>query len=107
MPYIGASVLYRERWEVHITASIDQKLTMLKTLEEHLRIVKRLEDDFELIEKVATLMYSAVQNGRSIFWCGNGGSAADCQHLAAELVGRFERSRKGLASVALTTDSSI
>jgi D-sedoheptulose 7-phosphate isomerase len=42
-----------------------------------------------------------------VFWCGNGGSAADCQHLAAELVGRFRRERKGLASIALTTDSSI
>jgi D-sedoheptulose 7-phosphate isomerase len=38
---------------------------------------------------------------------GNGGSAADCQHLAAELVGRFERDRPGLASIALTTDTSI
>jgi D-sedoheptulose 7-phosphate isomerase len=38
---------------------------------------------------------------------GNGGSAADCQHLAAELVGRFERERRGLASMALTTDTSI
>ncbi|WP_058557134.1 SIS domain-containing protein [Thiohalocapsa sp. ML1] len=45
--------------------------------------------------------------GGRVFWMGNGGSAADCQHLAAELVGRFERERPGLASIALTTDSSI
>jgi len=38
---------------------------------------------------------------------GNGGSAADCQHMAAEFVGRFEQERKGLASIALTTDTSI
>ncbi len=42
-----------------------------------------------------------------MFWCGNGGSAADCQHLAAELVGRFRRERKGLPSIAFTTDSSV
>jgi D-sedoheptulose 7-phosphate isomerase len=42
-----------------------------------------------------------------VFCCGNGGSAADSQHLAAELVGRFRRERNGLASIALTTDSSI
>ena len=51
---------------------------------------------------VATLM-----NNGKILACGNGGSAADAQHFAAELVGRFERERPGLAGLALTTDSSI
>jgi D-sedoheptulose 7-phosphate isomerase len=45
--------------------------------------------------------------GGKILWCGNGGSAADSQHLAAEIVGRFRRERRGLPSVALTTDTSI
>ena len=43
---------------------------------------------------------------KTIFWCGNGGSAADSQHLSAELVGRFKLNRKPLKSVALTTDTS-
>ena len=51
---------------------------------------------------VATLM-----NNGKILSCGNGGSAADAQHVAAELIGRFERERPGLAGIALTTDSSI
>lgn len=51
-------------------------------------------------------MIDCLARGGRIFWLGNGGSAADCQHLAAELVGRFERERKGLASIALTTDTS-
>ena len=42
-----------------------------------------------------------------MLWCGNGGSAADSQHLAAELLGRFRRERRGLPSIALTTDTSI
>lgn len=46
------------------------------------------------------------QNGK-ILWMGNGGSAADCQHLAAELVGRFAKERRALPSIALTTDTSI
>lgn len=48
----------------------------------------------------------AVSNGHKILICGNGGSAADSQHLAAELVGRFERERPELAAIALTTDTS-
>jgi D-sedoheptulose 7-phosphate isomerase len=52
-------------------------------------------------------MIEALLSGGKVFWCGNGGSAADCQHLAAEFVGRFRRERRGLASIALTTDTSI
>jgi D-sedoheptulose 7-phosphate isomerase len=52
-------------------------------------------------------MIGAILSGRKILWCGNGGSAADCQHLAAEFVGRFQRDRRGYASVALTTDTSV
>ena len=90
-----------------MTVRPDQRSTMVKSLEEHLRTAACLENQFRLLENVAALMSNAIGAGRTVFWCGNGGSAADCQHLAAELVGRFERSRKGLASVALTTDSSI
>jgi D-sedoheptulose 7-phosphate isomerase len=52
-------------------------------------------------------MVAALMNNGKILACGNGGSAADAQHFAAELVGRFERERPGLAGIALTTDSSI
>ena len=58
------------------------------------------------IEEIALLMAKVLRNGGTIFWCGNGGSAADSQHFAAELVGRFNRDRPALRSVALTTDSS-
>jgi D-sedoheptulose 7-phosphate isomerase len=53
------------------------------------------------------LMFGALSNGNKILACGNGGSAADCQHFAAELVGRFERERFPLPALALTTDTSI
>lgn len=52
-------------------------------------------------------MVAALMSNGKILACGNGGSAADAQHFAAELIGRFERERPGLASIALTTDSSI
>jgi D-sedoheptulose 7-phosphate isomerase len=59
------------------------------------------------IVAAATGMTRALSAGGKIFSCGNGGSAADAQHFAAELVGRFEAERPGMAAVALTTDSSI
>ncbi|MBC7488984.1 MAG: phosphoheptose isomerase [Glaciimonas sp.] len=64
----------------------------------------------ELVKPIAAaleLMFSALSNGNKILCCGNGGSAADSQHFAAELVGRFERERLPLPAMALTTDTSI
>jgi D-sedoheptulose 7-phosphate isomerase len=61
----------------------------------------------EPIEQAIELMFTALSNVNKILACGNGGSAADCQHFAAELVGRFERERLPLPALALTTDSSI
>ena len=59
------------------------------------------------IEQAVELMFSALSNGNKILACGNGGSAADCQHFSAQLVGRFERERLPLPVMALTTDTSI
>lgn len=59
------------------------------------------------ILRVASYIIDALGNGNKIILMGNGGSAADAQHLAAEFVGRFTRERQGLPAIALTTDSSI
>ena len=59
------------------------------------------------IGNAADLMFSVLTQGNKILACGNGGSAADCQHFAAELVGRFVKERLPLPAMALTTDSSI
>ena len=59
------------------------------------------------IQEASKLIIGSLQNGKKIMFCGNGGSAADAQHLSAELVGRYMKNRKPLASIALTTDTSV
>jgi D-sedoheptulose 7-phosphate isomerase len=58
------------------------------------------------IEKIADTIAASLSNGGKVLLCGNGGSAADAQHIAAELVGRYEAERAALAAIALTTDTS-
>jgi D-sedoheptulose 7-phosphate isomerase len=76
-----------------------------KALHDHLEVVRRMEAQMPLLAAIAQAMTGVLHAGGKILWCGNGGSAADSQHLSAELVGRFRRHRRGLASIALTTDS--
>lgn len=79
-----------------------------RALAEHRSVVAALEPLEPDIEAAAERLSGCLGHGGTVFWAGNGGSAADSQHLAAELVGRFEgANRPGLRSFALTTDSSI
>jgi D-sedoheptulose 7-phosphate isomerase len=64
-------------------------------------------DLIDCIARVADCWIEALQGGGRVLFCGNGGSAADAQHLAAELVSRFAFDRPGLAAFALTTDTSV
>jgi D-sedoheptulose 7-phosphate isomerase len=65
-----------------------------------------LEENLEALERAVDLVAEALGGGRKLLLFGNGGSAADAQHIAAELVGRFVRERRPLPAVALTTDTS-
>jgi D-sedoheptulose 7-phosphate isomerase len=60
----------------------------------------------EAIARAGTALAEALKAGRKVLACGNGGSAADSQHFAAEIVGRFERERPGMPAIALTVDTS-
>lgn len=66
-----------------------------------------LNQNLEKIRQAAGMLADAFHSGGKVLICGNGGSAADSQHIAAEFIGRFQKERKALAAVALTTDSSI
>ena len=74
---------------------------------EHLQVFHQMAALAPVVTEIAKQMVATLQAGAKVLWCGNGGSAADAQHLAAELVGRFQKERRGLASIALTTDSSV
>ncbi len=81
-------------------------MSMAQNLQEHLELFGRLAGLQREIEQAAATMSEALSRGRKLLFCGNGGSAADCQHMASEFTGRFVKDRRPLAAVALTTDSS-
>ena len=68
------------------------------------KVAKECLDD---IVEMANVMASALQKGRKVVFFGNGGSAADAQHMSAELVGKFKRTRPALRASALTTNTSV
>lgn len=75
-------------------------------LQEHQALFQSLSSLSPEIERAADLISGALRSGRKLLLCGNGGSAADSQHIAAEMTGRFSKDRRPLAAVALSTDSS-
>jgi D-sedoheptulose 7-phosphate isomerase len=78
-----------------------------KHILEHGTVLDSIMQLDESIYKVAKLLISCLENRGTIFWCGNGGSSSDSQHLAGELVGRFVGDRKPLKSISLTADSAV
>ena len=80
---------------------------ILSQIEESQRVLGALATHRDLLLAIANLLAATLDQGGTLYLCGNGGSAADAQHVAAEFVGRFLRQRRPLPAVALTVDSSI
>lgn len=77
-------------------------------LDEHRSVLEAVAEGLtEAIEELAERVSQTVRAGGTVFFCGNGGSAADAQHLAAEYVVRFQRERRPVAALALTVDTSV
>ncbi len=76
-------------------------------IESHIETIKRIKGFSDIIREVASLFINALRQGNKAIFFGNGGSAADAQHLSAELVGRFHKKRAPLPAVALNTNTSI
>lgn len=81
--------------------------SMESQLAEHQRVVQAAAQRFSLLEQIADRILECFNSGGRLYILGNGGSAADAQHIAAELIGRFKRDRKPLPAIALTTDTSV
>jgi D-sedoheptulose 7-phosphate isomerase len=91
--------------------NINMQDVIMSSLMQNIQIMSDMHvknpDTIKALSKSALNIVNALQNGNKILLCGNGGSAADCQHMAAEIVGRFETDRSSMPAIALTTDSSI
>ena len=85
------------------------KKTFEKIFEEHATAVKCsfVPPQIDVLTEIAREILKAFKGGHKLLFCGNGGSAADSQHIAAEFIGRFKRERKSLPALALTTDTSV
>jgi len=80
---------------------------LTNSLQEHLETIQQLlQSSLPKIEESGRLICEALTSGKKILLCGNGGSAADAQHIAAELVGYYENQRRSWPAIALTTDTS-
>ena len=80
---------------------------LVNSLQEHLAAIQKLLDSkISDIEQSGQLICNALTSGHKVLLCGNGGSAADAQHIAAELVGCYEKQRRSWPAIALTTDTS-
>jgi D-sedoheptulose 7-phosphate isomerase len=86
----------------------DTKKHIAEAIETHKKMTAEFEQSgIETIAAVAEEITATLRQGGTVFLCGNGGSAADAQHIAGELVGRFARERKALAAAAFSTDTSV
>ena len=88
--------------------SLTATTLLQRSLQEHLEAIQALlQNRIAEIELSGEMICAALNQGHKILLCGNGGSAADAQHIAAELVGRYELERRAWPSIALTTDTLL
>jgi D-sedoheptulose 7-phosphate isomerase len=87
---------------------VKMKSEIEKSLNESIGVKSEvLSNSVETIARIATMAVDALRDGHSLYFMGNGGSAADAQHISGELVGRYKKDRKSLPVLALTTDTSV
>src|SRR5664279_4305924 len=87
-------------------SSLNLESIFTEAIAGHLSVVDQLGQQHTRLVEIADHMTHALLAGNKVLWCGNGGSAADAQHLSGELVGRFRRERPGLASIALSDSAA-
>ena len=83
------------------------KELILSELDEHIKVAQQMKGLVDKINQASEMCVQCLQNGHKILIFGNGGSAADAQHFASEICSKFEKKRKHLPAIALTTDTSV
>ena len=84
------------------------KKKIVKHIYQHIKLINENQKDiFDCVEKITKEIKKTLKNKKTIFFAGNGGSAADCEHLAGELVGRYKKNRRPYKAISLTTDTSV
>ncbi len=86
---------------------MDIKNETINSLHKINKSINLLEEKVEIIELISKTIITSLEKGNKIIFCGNGGSAAISQHLSAELMGKYKLDRPPLASISLTTDTSV
>ena len=105
--FSSSSIVEKIRQVESRESRVESNNLTLNSLNQHLEVFQKvIVETSETIEECAELIFETFQKGNKILICGNGGSAADAQHLAAEFVGRYETERIALPAIALTTDTS-
>ncbi len=82
-------------------------MDVTRQIDQHIEVFHQLKKSTALIEEVGRILVQQIRQGGKIIWMGNGGSAADCQHLSAELIGRFKQDRSPIASLSLSSNLSV
>ncbi len=84
------------------------KKKIINHINQHIRLINENQNDiFDCVEKITKDIKKTLKNKKTIFFAGNGGSAADCEHIAGELVGRYKKNRRPYKAISLTTDTSV
>lgn len=82
-------------------------MTLADQIDAHNRVMQSLNLDSTALNEVVTLVTDSLASGKTVFFCGNGGSASDSQHLTAEFIGRFTVDREPISALCLNTDTSV
>lgn len=104
--YSSTDIVSRIKGETPTIPQTSENSVIDASLDQHIDVFRSLLKDTRAVESCALVILETFKSGNKVLLCGNGGSAADAQHIAAEFVGRYEAERKALPAIALTTDTS-
>lgn len=95
------------KWPGHFSGNIMARKEILEAIREGTELRRTLSGQTDVIEDMIDIITAAIKSGKKILVFGNGGSAADAQHMVGELIGRFQMERRAISAIALNTNTSV